>query len=76
MPRWLLGREHRVTEIMVAMYKSFQDWFWAESFWLPQNYTWQDIQDKKNPKFIQAGELYVCLPVAVALIIIRVAFER
>jgi len=61
---------------MADLYKGFQDWFWSERFWLPENYTWQDIHNKKNPKFVQAGELYLCLPVAVLLIILRVAFER
>ncbi|XP_031568122.1 ceramide synthase 6-like [Actinia tenebrosa] len=61
---------------MAVFYQAFQEWFWSENFWLPANYTWQDIHEKKNPKFIQSGELYLCLPVAVALIILRVCFER
>ncbi|XP_032241469.2 ceramide synthase 6 isoform X2 [Nematostella vectensis] len=61
---------------MAAFYRSFHDWFWAESFWLPGNTTWAEVHARKNLRVVQAGELYLCLPIAVALIVLRVAFER
>ena len=61
---------------MAAFIEQLRKAFWSEKFWLPDNVTWKDIDAAKSVKFVQAGEMYLALPVAVLLIFIRILFER
>lgn len=61
---------------MTAYFEHLRKTFWSEKFWLPDNATWKDIEAAKSAKFVQAGEMYLALPVAVILIFVRIIFER
>ena len=61
---------------VMAVATGWSSWFWSEEFWLPPNTTWEGLTAARNPKFVQFGEMYMCLPIAVILIIIRVIFEK
>ncbi|XP_005999359.1 ceramide synthase 5 isoform X2 [Latimeria chalumnae] len=48
-------------------------WFWNERFWLPHNVTWADLSSKENPR---AGQLFAAFPLALAILVGRLVFER
>ncbi|CAH1788305.1 unnamed protein product [Owenia fusiformis] len=62
---------------MAAIYKSFADTFWTESFWLPNNHTWKSLENKDNGIYYpQFHDLYVPFIVAAVLLLIRKIFEN
>ena len=60
----------------MAVLQPWRVWFWDAKFGLPENSTWQDLEEAKNLSWVQSGELYLCFPVAIALIVLRFLFER
>ena len=56
--------------------QAWRAWFWDADFWLPENTTWQRLDETKNTKWVQSGELFLCFPVAILLIVLRFVFER
>lgn len=60
----------------MAVLQEWRTWFWDADFWLPENSTWQTLEEAKNLSWGQSGELFLCFPVAFALIILRFLFER
>ena len=61
---------------MADQLQAWRAWFWDADFWLPENTTWQRLDETKNPKWVQSGELFLCFPVAILLIVLRFVFER
>lgn len=51
-------------------------WFWNADFWLPENSTWQGLEQAKELTWAKGAELYLSLPLAIVLIILRLFFER
>nr|DBA19797.1 TPA: hypothetical protein GDO54_015574 [Pyxicephalus adspersus] len=51
-------------------------WFWNERFWLPHNVTWADLKNTDDATFPQAEDLYVAIPLAFCIFMIRLFFER
>ena len=75
---WDLDTFYSVTTIVqvMAVLQEWRTWFWDADFWLPENSTWQTLEEAKNLSWGQSGELFLCFPVAFALIILRFLFER
>ncbi|KAJ7386652.1 Ceramide synthase 5 [Desmophyllum pertusum] len=61
---------------MADQLQAWRVWWWDADFWLPDNSTWQGLDEAKNPRWLQSGELFLCFPVAIVLIILRFIFER
>lgn len=58
-------------------YYTVKDTFWSERFWLPFNYTWNDLQDDKPENFYpQTYQLYISFPICAILVVLRFLFER
>uniref|UniRef100_A0A8C5N831 Ceramide synthase 5 n=1 Tax=Gouania willdenowi TaxID=441366 RepID=A0A8C5N831_GOUWI len=56
---------------------SFWAWFWNERFWLPHNVTWADLADPApGVEYPKAEHLFCAFPLAIALFVIRIMFER
>ncbi|XP_043931528.1 ceramide synthase 6 isoform X2 [Protopterus annectens] len=51
-------------------------WFWNERFWLPHNVTWADLKNTEEATFPQAEDLYLALPLALCIFMVRLVFER
>ena len=64
------------SRIMADQLQALRAWFWDGDFWLPENSSWQVLEEAKNPKWAQNGELFLCFPVAILLIALRFIFER
>lgn len=62
--------------VMADQVQAWRAWFWDADFWLPDNTTWQRLDETKNTKWLQSGELFLCFPVAILLIVLRFVFER
>uniref|UniRef100_A0A6Q2XVM7 Homeobox domain-containing protein n=1 Tax=Esox lucius TaxID=8010 RepID=A0A6Q2XVM7_ESOLU len=51
--------------------------FWSESFWLPPNVTWAELEHPPpGEEYPKAGHLVACLPLAFGVLALRVLFER
>ncbi|XP_041702697.1 ceramide synthase 5-like isoform X2 [Coregonus clupeaformis] len=56
---------------------SLSAWFWSESFWLPPNVTWAELEHPPpGEEYPRAGHLLSCLPLAFGVLAVRVLFER
>ncbi|XP_059835958.1 ceramide synthase 2-like [Hypanus sabinus] len=58
------------------MLRTIYDWFWWDRLWLPYNLTWADLEDRDGRVYAKASDLYVTIPCAFALMLIRYVFER
>ncbi|XP_028920594.1 ceramide synthase 3 [Ornithorhynchus anatinus] len=58
------------------MFQTFKDSFWSERLWLPTTITWSDLEDHDGLVFVKPSHLYVTIPYAFGLLIIRYFFER
>ncbi|XP_036699194.1 ceramide synthase 3 isoform X4 [Balaenoptera musculus] len=58
------------------MFQMFKDWFWLERFWLPPTIKWSDLEDHDGLVFVKPSHLYMTIPYAFGLIIIRHFFEK
>ncbi|GFO24525.1 ceramide synthase 2 [Plakobranchus ocellatus] len=53
------------------------NFFWAESFWLPNNYSWTELKNKDDGLYrAQFRDLSVAIYLSVIISIIRIFFER
>lgn len=50
--------------------------FWSERLWLPVGLTWADLADREGRVYARASHLYVTVPYALVLLLIRYLFER
>ncbi|XP_055788136.1 ceramide synthase 5-like [Salvelinus fontinalis] len=56
---------------------SLSAWFWSESFWLPPNVTWAELEHPPpGEEYPRADQLLSCLPLAFGVLAVRVLFER
>ena len=55
---------------------SEQYWFWSEKLWLPPNMTWDAFKSEENLRIPQPSELFLTIPIAILLFIIRLIYER
>ena len=65
-----------------------KNWFWSESFWLPPTSTWKDLEALPPPSWDEttnttvtgvypnANDLYIPFPLAIALFVVRLIWER
>ncbi|KAK2561304.1 Ceramide synthase 6 [Acropora cervicornis] len=60
----------------MAAVREVSEWFWNADFWLPPNSTYDSLEKAKVLTWGKAGELYLSLPLAILLIILRFIFER
>jgi len=51
-------------------------WFWSESFWLPDGYTWKDLEPTPEVNKPTFTDLYYVPVIAVIILCIRYIFER
>ncbi|XP_043833535.1 ceramide synthase 4-like [Dromiciops gliroides] len=51
-------------------------WFWTPDFWIPQEFSWTDLEDSDGVTYPHAKDLWMALPLTFVLIIIRYSFER
>lgn len=58
------------------MLSSLNDWLWQEHIWLPPNNSWAQLEDRDGLVFAHPRDLLASLPVALALVAVRVIFER
>lgn len=58
------------------MWSSFNEWFWQETIWLPPNSSWAVLEDRDGLVFPHPRDLLAALPLALALVAMRFAFER
>lgn len=58
------------------MFQKFKDWFWLEKFWLPPTIKWSDLEDHDGLVFVKASHLYMTIPYALLLMIVRYFFEK
>ncbi|KAF0881332.1 CERS3 synthase, partial [Crocuta crocuta] len=58
------------------MFQTFKEWFWKERFWLPPTIKWSDLEDHDGLVFVKPSHLYMTIPYAFGLLIIRHFFEK
>lgn len=58
------------------MWSSFNEWFWQDTLWLPPNSTWADLEDRDGLVYPHPQDTLAALPLAMALVAMRFAFER
>ncbi|XP_003475322.1 ceramide synthase 3 [Cavia porcellus] len=58
------------------MFQVFKEWFWLERFWLPTTIKWSDLEDHNGLIFVKPSHLYMTIPFAFLLLIIRYFFEK
>ncbi|KAG8516356.1 Ceramide synthase 3 [Galemys pyrenaicus] len=58
------------------MFQTFKEWFWLERFWLPPTIKWSDLEDHDGLVFVKPSHLYMTIPYALGLLIIRHFFEK
>lgn len=58
------------------MFQTFKEWFWLERFWLPPTIKWSDLEDHDGLVFVKPSHLYMTIPYAFGLLIIRYFFEK
>ncbi|XP_078800991.1 ceramide synthase 2-like isoform X9 [Oryzias latipes] len=58
------------------MLDSLYEWFWWDKIWLPAELSWADLEDKEGRVYAKASHLYITLPYACGLLLIRYLFER
>nr|XP_060473788.1 ceramide synthase 3 [Panthera onca]XP_060473789.1 ceramide synthase 3 [Panthera onca]XP_060473790.1 ceramide synthase 3 [Panthera onca]XP_060473791.1 ceramide synthase 3 [Panthera onca]XP_060473792.1 ceramide synthase 3 [Panthera onca]XP_060473794.1 ceramide synthase 3 [Panthera onca]XP_060473795.1 ceramide synthase 3 [Panthera onca] len=58
------------------MFQTFKEWFWLERFWLPPTIKWSDLEDHDGLVFVKPSHLYMTIPYAFVLLVIRHFFEK
>ncbi|XP_027707983.1 ceramide synthase 3 isoform X2 [Vombatus ursinus] len=58
------------------MFQTIKEWFWLEELWLPPTMKWSDLEDHDGLVFVKPSHLYITVPCAFLLLIIRYFFER
>jgi len=54
----------------------FNEWFWNHNFWLPQGYTWEDLEVNDGITRPQLSDLYITPFLTILLLCFRYFFER
>jgi len=66
-------------DYLVDTYDALRAWFWDRTFWLPENRTWADLKRNTtvgSPYYPDFYDLQVVFPIAVALFLARLVWER
>jgi hypothetical protein len=58
------------------MFQTFRKWFWSERYWLPPTIKWSDLEDHDGLVFVKASHLYITIPYAFLLMVVRYFFEK
>ncbi|XP_037680329.1 ceramide synthase 4 isoform X2 [Choloepus didactylus] len=58
------------------MWSSLNEWLWQDKFWLPPNNSWAELEDQDGVIYAHPRDLLAALPLALALVVTRVTFER
>ncbi|CAL8293480.1 unnamed protein product [Boreogadus saida] len=58
------------------MLAQVSEFLWWERLWLPKNVSWSDLQDGDGLVYARPSHLYLALPCAFALLLVRYLFER
>ncbi|XP_049645557.1 ceramide synthase 4-like [Suncus etruscus] len=58
------------------MWSDLNEWFWSERIWLRPDAKWADLEDRDGKVFPHPRDLLAALPLALALVALRFAFER
>ncbi|XP_037360744.1 ceramide synthase 4 [Talpa occidentalis] len=58
------------------MWSSLTQWLWQDRFWLPANNSWADLEDRDGLVYAHPRDLLAALPLALAMVVLRFAFER
>ena len=55
---------------------SFNEWFWNDEFWLPENVTWEDFKSTETMFIPTMKDLLFPIPIAIGLFLVRLIWER
>ncbi|XP_004454730.2 ceramide synthase 4 isoform X2 [Dasypus novemcinctus] len=58
------------------MWSSLNEWLWQDKFWLPPNNSWAELEDRDGIIFAHPRDMLAALPLALALVVGRITFER
>jgi len=58
------------------MLDNLERWFWREEFWLPPNMTWEAFKGDENMTIPQPRNLWLVIPAALTLFVLRLMWER
>ncbi|XP_029994006.1 ceramide synthase 5-like [Sphaeramia orbicularis] len=59
------------------MTASMSAWIWSERFWFPENVTWVDLEHPPpGVEYPRLGHILLALPLAFAVLVLRLIFER
>nr|XP_051691456.1 ceramide synthase 4 isoform X1 [Oryctolagus cuniculus] len=58
------------------MLSNLNEWLWQERFWLPPNNSWAQLEDRDGLVYAHPRDLLASLPLALALVVVRIVFER
>ncbi|XP_012646255.1 ceramide synthase 4 [Microcebus murinus] len=58
------------------MLSTFNEWLWQDRFWLPPNTSWAQLEDRDGLVYAHPRDMLAALPLALALLALRVTFER
>ncbi|BFZ01301.1 hypothetical protein BsWGS_04340 [Bradybaena similaris] len=62
---------------MAVLWQTVNDIVWAKSFWLPGNYTWEDLKNKDDGIYHpQITDLLVPVYLSVFVYVVRICLER
>ncbi|XP_072213484.1 ceramide synthase 4-like [Excalfactoria chinensis] len=50
--------------------------FWHHQYWLPPGATWEDMKESADTRYPKPQDLWLCIPGALLLIVVRCIFER
>ena len=54
----------------------FNKYFWDEDFWLPPNVTWKHLESDEHTFIPSFSDMWIPLPIAVGLFILRLLWQR
>ncbi|KAM6981924.1 ceramide synthase 5-like [Tautogolabrus adspersus] len=59
------------------MTSSISAWLWSERFWLPENVSWADLErPPPGVEYPRFKHMFIALPLAVGVFLLRLLFER
>lgn len=59
------------------MTSSISAWIWSETFWLPENVSWADLEHPPpGVEYPRVGQMLGALPLAAGVFLLRRLFER
>ena len=61
---------------MAEVYYWLKEWLWSEYFWLPPTASWADLQRNQTVFYPAASDMFIPIPLAVGLLVIRLLWER